>query len=298
MYASATKAIDENNRAAQPWDCLAEVRTAIAQSRTDAHEGTRTDTDSPPILRPWQSVVQAFALGDGADRDGKALMTFALGSQAFETDTLPDGRYSYTLHLRMVAYNPATDITVTHDTTRTFVRAAPIPASASLTAWEELPLDAGHWQVAIRARQRDDSSGVYTVLRDVTVDAGAALTLSDIVTGIAGAPAWTATDGGTFPINYLNGWYSGETAELFFDVHGLQGGEEFHTTVEVRPIDPKARTSIQIQSTSVATVGVTHLRRALVLDQLIPGQYRLTVTVAAGDHRAVRQRILNIVARQ
>jgi hypothetical protein len=242
--------------------------------------------------------VQAFAVGNGAAHEGKALITFALGGEALSPDTLADGRFSYQVRLRIVAYNPGTDATVSRDTTRTFIRATPIPAGTSLTAWEELPLNAGRWQVGIRARQGDDSSGVYVVLGNVEVNVGDTLTLSDIVTGIAGAPSWNATDGNAFPINYLNGWYSGETAELFYEVRGLHAGDNYHTTVEVRPVDPKARAAIQIQSAGVASGEVTYVRKALVLDRLAPGQYRLTVTVAAGELRAVRQRILNIVAKK
>jgi hypothetical protein len=296
VYANAAAAMISNDRSWQPLDCLAEVRFAIAQSRTDARESTRTDTDSPPILHPWRSIVRAFALGD--DHSGKALITFALGGQAFHADTLADGRFSYPVRLRIVAYNPATDATVTRDSTRTFIRATPIPTGSWLTAWEELPLDAGRWQLAVRARQDDDSAGVYAVLGDVQVNTGTTLSLSDVVTGIAGASPWIASDGGAFPVNYLNGWYSGETAELFYEVRGLHPGTNYNTTVEVRPIDPKARAAIQIQSSGVASGEVTYIRKALVLDRLAPGQYWLTVTVAAGDLHAVRRRILSILEKK
>jgi len=241
-------------------------------------------------------VVQAFALGDS--RRGTALLTLAIGSPALHADTLADGRLSYPVRLRMVAYNRATDATVIRDTTRTFIRTTPIPAGSWLTAWEELPLDAGQWQIAIRARQDDDSAGVYSVLDDVHVNASPALGLSDIVTGIAGAPPWIASDGSAFPVNYLNGWYSGETAELFYEMRGLHAGDNYSTTVEVRPLDPKARAAIQIQSNGIAGGEVTYIRKALVLDRLAPGQYWLTVTVAAGDRHAVRRRILSILAKQ
>ena len=234
----------------------------------------------------------------GANPDGKALITFALGGQALHADTLDDGRFSYPVRLRMVAYNPVTGATVELDTTRTFIRATPIPPGASLTAWEELPLDAGRWQIAVRARQGDDSSGVYAVLRDVQVNTGNTLTLSDIVTGIAGAPSWIATDGSAFPVNYLNGWYSGDTAELFYEMRGLHAGDNYRTAIEVRPLDPKARATIQIQSSGVASGDVTYVRKALVLDRLAPGQYWLTVTVAAGDGHAVRRRLLSILERK
>ena len=298
VYANAAQEIVENDRAYQPWDCLARVRTAIAQSRNDSHEGTRTDTDSPPILHPWQSVVQAFALGSGAERDGEALVTLAFGAAALKADTLPDGRFSYPLRLRMVAYNPATDETITRDTSRIFVRASAIPAGASLTAWQVVPLGTGGWQIAVRARQADDSSGVYTVLRNLQVDDGERLALSDIVTGIAGAPAWIATDGNEFPVNYLNGWYRGEAAEIFYEVRGLQAGEAYHTTIEVRPLDPKTRASVQIRSSDVASGTVIRARRTLGLERLSPGQYRLSVAVAAGNLRATRDRIINIVEKR
>jgi hypothetical protein len=65
--------------------------------------------------------------------------------------------------------------------------------------------------------------------------------------------------------------------------------------MEVRPVDPKARTSIQIQSTDRAAGPVSYVRKALGLTQLLPGRYRLVVTVEFGGAKGVREREIMIV---
>ena len=82
-----------------------------------------------------------------------------------------------------------------------------------------------------------------------------------------------------------------------YEVRGVPQGGSYRTTLEVRPVDPKARELIQIQSTDAATGSVSYVRKSLGLEQLLVGRYRLIVTVEFGGIRAVREREILIVAR-
>jgi hypothetical protein len=62
-------------------------------------------------------------------------------------------------------------------------------------------------------------------------------------------------------------------------------------------MDLKAPGLVQIQSTDAGTGSVNYVRKALGLVQLVPGRYRLMVTVEYAGARAVRERQILIVAK-
>ena len=298
-YAAAARRIQLYlmGRQPSPISCEPEVLTMIAKSRGDADVATRTDTDTPPIIRPWNSIVQMFALGHAREGTGQALLTFALSGPELRADSTADGHVVYPIAFRIVAYNRASDQTITTDTTRRFTLNQALQAGQSIVAIFELPVGAGSWQVAVRANQGDDSSGVYAMKRALRIDGGNDFSLSDIVIGRDGAPTWQATDGSPFPLNALGAYPSGGTAQLFYEVHGLKAGDVYRTTVVVRSPVPGARDGIRILSTDHATGLVTHVRKSLGLQQLKPGSYRLIVTVAANGRQATREQQLLVVGK-
>ena len=268
--------------------CWKEVQTADARSRSDARAAAHNDSDSPPLVYPWQSVIQMFALGEDRDRSGKALVTFALGGDSLHATTTADGRVLYQIHFRAVAWNGATGQTVSLDTTRRFVRSTPLTSTERLVSWLEIPLPGGQWELGVRAKQESDSSGAYALRRDVEIGTGTALSLSDIVTGLPGSPPWKATDGANFPINTTRAWPTGTPAELYFEVHGVPVNASYRTTIAVRPRAVKGGQTIQLTSTDRSSGAVNYVRRSLGLEHLVAGEYELSVTVEAGTRRAVR----------
>jgi hypothetical protein len=295
-YAAAVQELYDHRHGhdALPPTCLGHVHEAIVQSRRDAHDGTGTDTDPPPLLYPWRATILPFALGSGTE-DGRALISFALGDGIAPSDTLASGQVTYPVHLRVVAWQAATGATVTLDTTREFTRPRPLSRGDFIATALELPLTPGRWQIAARVRQADDSAGVYTLMRNVTVSTPGQLTLSDMVTGVEGSPPWRAPDGQPFPLNYLNGWYSGQSVELYFEVRGVGPGDGYRTSVEIRPLEPTKPGIVRIESSDVATGPVSYVRKRLGLERLAPGQYRLAITVSAAGHGVTRQHLVTIL---
>jgi hypothetical protein len=147
----------------------------------------------------------------------------------------------------------------------------------------------------VRAKQESDSSGAYALRRSVQIDAGSVLGISDVVTGLRGSAEWQATDGGNFPVNVMGIWPAGATAELYYEVHGVPADEPYRTTVEVRPIDVKLKETVRIATVDRSLGPITHVRRSLGLERLVPGNYQLIVTVEAASERATRTESLTVV---
>jgi hypothetical protein len=306
-YVQLTKRIaDEENspmRKASPLhepvdvpSCYTESVAVAAQTRNDEHAFLNRDTDTPAGIRPSNSVVQVFALGTADDHTGEALVSFAVASEALRIDRDNSGRAAYSLTFHVVAYDRNGDRTVAVGTVRRFTSTQPLAPGQFLTAHLEFALPAGDWHVAARAQQVGGTVAINDA-RTIHIDSAAPLTLSDIVTGRPGTPDWLATDQLAFPVNYTNGWYPDETAELFFEVRGVPAGATYRTTVAVRPLDPKSKAVIQIGSTDPGAGSVTYVRKSLGLKQLPPGTYTVEVTVEYAGAKAVRDRQVLIVLR-
>jgi hypothetical protein len=297
-YADAAKRIQLHQWGRQPTpiSCQPQVLAVINKSRDDARVATHLDTDTPPIIRPWNSIVQMFALGHAREGTGIALVSFALSGPELRADSIADGKFTYPIAFRIVAFQHASGRMITIDTVRHFTLDRPLRAGQSIVAFFEVPVGAGAWQVAVRANQGDDSSGVYAMKRDLRVDGGDEYSLSDIVIGRDGAPTWQATDGAAFPLNALGAYAAGGTAELYYEVHGLRAGDGYRTAILVRSPNAGAKDDIRILSTDRATGLVTHVRRSLGLQQLKPGAYRLIVTITTRGRQATRERLLLVAA--
>jgi hypothetical protein len=284
--------LDPDRKTETPKSCFEEATGPVREMRADAHLGVNSDSDSPPYIRPWSAAIRSFAIGGGTTTSGRALVTFALPVRDLQADTLADGRLAWRVNFRTVAFRGNDGFTRTHDTTRTFVT-GPVGADANLSALFEWPLEAGSWQLAVRTWQTSDSSGAYALRRRLVVDDGTGLTLSDVVTGIAGGLAWPA--GGDFPLNTLGAWPERGEAELWFQIRGLPAGTPYRATIEVIPTEQGRKERISIASNEISEGPVTIVRRTLGLQQLRPGTYRLVVTIQAGDQSASREQEVLIV---
>ena len=273
----------------QPPTCLDKVRLAIASSRADADVATRTDSDTPLVLHPWNAVISAYALGSGADHSGEGLITFAIPVGALRVTGTLDGQPFYDVVARIVAYERTTGRMFAIDTVRHLAVPRQTSAHAHIAGWFEFALDPGDWQVAVRMGQAD-SIGAYALAAHVEVDAGTALSLSDVVIGSATGVEWPAPDGGAFPLNVLGAWTPAGAAEVYYEVRGLAASQEYHVVVEVRGVDTKQANVVRVESADRAVGPVTRVRKSLGLGQLKPGAYRVIVSVDAGGHQATRER--------
>jgi tetratricopeptide (TPR) repeat protein len=296
LPAYAPAVAEMERRQASPMTCRKHVRPAVEQMRADAVVGIESDSDTPRILSPWRSVFRSFALGSARDASGRVLLSFALPVTDLVADTLADGTVVWPVDFRLVAFRPSDGRRVDLDTTRRFTAAA-VPVDGQLSGHFELPLGDGEWQLAVTAHQYGVTSrGGYALRRGLVVGGNAQLSLGDIVTGLEGQPAWRAPDG-PFPLNTLGTWVEGSTVELWYEVRGLTDGEGYRTTIELIPRGRSLGEPIRVAADDGASGAITRVRKAIGLDRLQPGVYRLVVTVEAGGNRAVREQDILIVER-
>jgi hypothetical protein len=277
-----------------PPSCEAEYRAAVKQTRADSDLSIDTDSDLPPMVTPWNAVLGFFGLGAERDATGRALVTFAIPVRALTPDSLADGSFVWPVRFRMAAYRASDGRRVDVDTTRRFATAQR-PEDGHISGHFELPLDDGSWQIALLARQRDDTTGgAYALRRSLVVGGAATLQLGDVVTGRAGQPAWRAPDG-SFPVNTLGTWLEDGTVDLWFEVRGVPESEEYRTTIEVIPSERRLGDPIRVITTDRSTGQVTRVRKAIGLGRLDAGRYELVVTVEHDDQRATRRQDVLII---
>jgi hypothetical protein len=273
---------------------LEKLRLAIATSRADADVATRTDSDTPLVLRPWSAVIRAYALGSGADKSGEALVTFAIPFSALHTTGTLDGTPYYDVAARIVGYERRTGRTFAIDTVRHYAAAGASSPQAHLSGWFEFPLEPGDWQLAFRFSQ-NDSIGAYALASHLDIDTGANFSLSDVVIGSSAGVSWPAPDGAPFPLNVLGAWTPAGPAEVYYELRGLPANQEYHAVIEVREVEAKATNIVRVESVDRATGPVTRVRKTLGLQQLRPGLYRVIMTFDAGGRRVTREQQLLVV---
>lgn len=275
--------------------CRDQVKEAVEKQRRDTQLAWHTDSDSPHITAAWNAEIRSFALGTGRRDDGRALITFAIPVTDVRADTLADGRVLWQARFHIVAFRPSDGTRITLDTLRRFLGAPPEADDAKLTDWFELPLGPGTWELSVRIGAAGGPDGAYALTRNLVVSRGDALSLSDIVTGREGHPGWPTPDG-PFPVNALGTWRTGETIEVYYEVGGLDAGEEYHTTLEVVPLtNPGRERPVTVGTADRATGPVTRVRKAIGLGRLRGGVYRLTVTLEARGSTVRREQEILIV---
>ncbi|MEP6590493.1 MAG: hypothetical protein ABJC19_04845 [Gemmatimonadota bacterium] len=296
QYAAAASKL-ETYRGMQPKSCLGTVKQAIATSRRDATTGIATESDSPPITRPWDAALNVFVLGTARDASGRALVTFALPTDRLIATPRDDGRHRFEIRFRISAYEAVTGKTMQIDTVRRFTSdVAPAPRQF-LTGLFEIPLGPGRWELTLLARQQSDSTGAFGELRGREVSRGDRLAMSDLITGIPnGTPLWQSA-AGAFPLNALGSWSRKTPLELYFEIYGLPVDADYRTSIEVRLADQKKGKSILISETGRARGATTLFRRSLDLGQLSPGSYLVVVRVTHGSDSVVSERPLLIRAK-
>jgi hypothetical protein len=274
--------------------CSGVIKQVISTSRVNASIGISTDSDTPPLAREWNAVVQMFGLGSGADRSGRLLLTYAIPLERLEADTLLDGRVLIRTGFRVVAFERASGQVIEIDSTRRVLRTEPAREDDHLTGFLEIVLPAGEWQVAVRAGQPIDSLGLYTLHPRVRIPEGNALSISDIVTGMVGAtPDWNA-GGVPFPVNALGAWPLGTNVELYAEVRGATPGVDLRLTIEVVPAAGDSTAGLRISSSESPDGGTLRVRRSLGLAELPVGQYTVRFTVEQGGRRVTQARSIII----
>ena len=274
------------------------VERLVRERTSNIATGLATDGFAPRFARQLDPRVQVFGVGDPARGTARAVLVFAIPGEGLASAALADGSgaVAYPLAMRLIATN-ADGIVHRIDTIRTFRAPGPLAAGAYLFGLAELPLGAGRWDVRMLFSQPGTDRGGAAGRLGVAMPATERLALSDLVLGREGSGlAWRAPDG-PVPLNPLDAFAEGATAQVYYEARHLVPGMRYRTTIAVDGVsgDADGRVSLGFEETAAAAGQA--FRRSIGLDRLKRGQYRLVITmerVGTGE-RASSERLINVL---
>ncbi len=267
------------------------VEHLIHDGEHDLRVGLTTDGFPPHFKHQLNPLVQFYAVAS----PGRVLVVFALPGEKLPGEPLPDGGTGYPVTLRLIATNAQGQI-VRSDTTRRFRSAHALGQGEYLFGLEELWLAPGTWDVRLLATEPGADAGGAIGRIGMTVPATSAFALSDLVLGREGSGLRWQSPAGAVPLNPLDAYPHKGAAELYYELSDARPGTAYQTDIEVTGVYGDAKGTVHLTFNEKAETQLIRSRRSIGLDQLEPGQYRITVTVTErGTGRtAVQSRLLNV----
>lgn len=253
--------------------------------------GLATDGFPPRFEQELAPEAQFYAVGE----PGLVLVVFALPAGKLVGQSLAHGAVGYPITLRLIATDAHGQVARV-DTTRRFRSSMPLGKGQYLFGLEELRLAPGTWNVRLLVSQPGLDAGGAIGRIGVTVPAVNAFALSDLVLGREGSSLTWESPAGVVPLNPLDAFPPKGSAELYYELHGATPGTTYQTDIEVKGIYGDAKGTVHLAFNETAKAALVRTWRSIGLDQLEPGQYRITVTVTdPGTRRtAVQSRLLNV----
>ncbi len=295
-----------------PWFCFPPTPRLI-QLQNEALDrmavkALRTDEYRPSYRRAIHPTVQVYAVqGPPGDGGGRLLAVFAVPQDGLAKPDTVNG-FAYPIHLYLVASAPDGSRRADLDTLRTFVTRQPLQGDEYLTGVLELPVRPGLVNVRLTIAQPDSIHARPADARpEVTGDRGALVgrdsvripdpgrfSLSDPILGRSGAGLVWHSPEGPVPLNPLGAFPTGARASLYYEAAGLLPGATYRQQVAITPARGKGP-GMTLSFSEPATGSRQAFLRALILKDLRPGSYTLTVTLEAPDGaRIARTTPLNV----
>ncbi len=286
-------------RRAGPVECMPARMELRRETREAMIASVETDSYSLLFPAPLDPVLQAVAVGQPHDGTGRLLIVFAVPGERLTPEPVAGGGVRYRLGIRISAVDRQHQLIRGLDSLRSFVARDTIRAGGFLTGLVEVPAPAGAYTVRVAIYQMDERAGSAANLGTVALGSGpGSLGMSDLLLEReTGGLRWD-NRGTTVMLNALNAYAEGDAAPVFYEAYGLRPGRSYETTLSVRKLEGNDR-GVSLVFNERADRPTMQLRRTIGLEDLAPGQYRLTVTIVEGGTgaRATRSRLLNVAPR-
>jgi hypothetical protein len=196
------------------------------------------------------------------------------------------GRTVYPVQFQVIAAADRSGHRIDLDTLRQFVTAAPLEHDEFLTGIIEVPLPPGGYSLSVVMTQ-PDGHGAIAHLNAIDVPGHReALAISDLVLGREKSGVQWNSGATTVPLNPLNTYSRGGTAETYFQLSGLTPGTTYSAQFEIfrADDDAKAAPRLKVASPLTAPAARMEVSRSLVLTNLEPARYRVRLTVSGEGH--------------
>lgn len=256
---------------------------------------------------PMDGAIDALAVG--SDRRGPVVqVAFAVPGGDVIPERLRTGAMAYPVRMRVAVVDQQGRTVRQVDTVRAFVTPRRLANNQYLLG--QLPLRVPPGTYRVRATLESGRRGMLSRPTTVHVPApgGSALQLSDVSLGARSVPiSWAASAADTAWTNPLRRFMLDEPMELYVEASGLPSGTSYQTTVAIDQLetlpengttcDGGGGSTLKLTTSATAAGGVERVNRAIALDRLKPGEYRLAITVRAAGQEATRCRNFTVVKR-
>lgn len=281
------------DRIAMPPELIAEVRD---RGRKEIRRAITSDDGRLRFSKPLAPVVQFFGLRHSG-KGPRIVVVLALRGDQLEasSDSLNPRQIAYPVHIRLTALESFALVPLVLDTVRVFHAPKPLEGDEYLTTVVELAVPAGTYQASLMINQ-GNGRGAHASLGGIRVPgAPGRLELSSLVLGRTGGSQWHS---GTSAVSLqpLNAHPRNAAVELYYQVHGVTVGAQYHTQVELMHADrPDGEVAVALGFEDRSETATVEVHRSVGIGNLQPGRYRLRVTVSGAGSSVSEEGFLTVV---
>ncbi len=280
-------------RAAGAADVIREQRE---RGRAQIARGTTTDDHRRSFETLLQPTVQIYGLDKGGGGASRLLVSFAIPGDKLVGTQPPaaGGRTVYPIRIQLITTARGTSRRYDLDTTRNFASARPLAGGQFLTGTLELPVPPGTYAATVVLSQQDGRGALSRISSVSAPMNGGNLSISSLVLGREGSGAAWNSGTRVVPLHPLNAFARSASAELYYQLNGLQPGQAYQTRVELFPAGGE-RSALALSFNDEPPARFVEVQRTIGLGNLEPGRYRLRVTVSGAGGSVSEEGYLTVV---
>lgn len=271
-------------------------RNGISQLQSSARKGVETvntamttDDYLRKFTHQLHPLVQVYGLDRASGGEPRLVVAFAIPGEELSYSKPPaaGGRAVYPVEFRVMATRQSDGKRVELDTLRQFAVARALTAGEFLTGMIEMKVPSGNYSTSVLVSQADGRGAVAAVLTVTTPRAEPVLQVSDLVLGLEKSPVHWNSGSNAVPLNPLNAFPKGSTAEVYYQLSGLTVGTSYDSRFEfykAGETDKPAKLKLAFKEEAPNSHG--EVTRSLGLANLDPGQYQVRFVISGGGHEA------------
>ncbi|MGH7525055.1 MAG: hypothetical protein ACREK8_12150 [Gemmatimonadales bacterium] len=268
---------------------------AIARARDSGRAtidlATTTDSYRRDFARTVHAEAQLLGLDHAAGGAPRLVIAYAMDPDDLVPGTSGAGASGaeYPVRLHVVAAETRTGARIDVDTFVRFPVTAATKNGADIVGMIEVPIAAGTYAVGVVLTQSDDRGASLAGRRVVVPGAAGSLAVSALVLGRRDVPVQWTSGTATVALNPRETYRRSDPAELYVQFSGLRVGTVYQTRYEFFRVDDGTRRAprLSVSFAQPATREWIEVSRSLGLKNLVPGGYRVVLTIAGNGEQAM-----------
>ena len=276
----------------------AAIMKARDSGRVQIEIATTTDSYHRDFARSINPATQLVGLDRATGGAPRLVVGFALPAEDVgyvKADS--ERRVTYPVRVQVMAGNVNGGPRIDVDTVISIATDGPLHRGQSVAGILDVPLPGGTYVVGLVFTQ-SDGRGVTVTARDVAVPSTAGrLAVSDMVLGRESSGVRWNSGATNVLFNPTSTYAKGSSAEIYFQLSGLNTGSNYQTKFDFFRADDDAKHGprLTVSFAQAASQDRIEVARTLGLAQLDPGKYRVKLTVTSGGAETAATGWLTII---